>query len=234
MSLEDFAQKASKVVCFGKSYQANHGNVMPDPVPEPLVFLKPNTALTANGKTVDVPRGCTGGYEVELAIVIEKEAKNVKPKDAYSYIAGYALGLDMVARNVQNYVTKNGRPWDVPKGFDTFNPIGKLIPKSEIKDPHEVDLELRINGTVRQSDSTALLVYTIPQMVAFASGVFTLYPGDVIMTGTPAGSGTFEVGDVIDAKLSYGGKVLDELKMDVRRREGGYDSSKTWQEALEA
>lgn len=128
---------------------------------------------------------------------------------------GYALSIDMTARNAQNEAKKKGLPWDIAKGFDTFLPISDIIPKSDIPDPHKVDLYLTVNNEHRQADSTELMLFQIPRMISDISKVMTLEKGDIILTGTPKGVGPVVPGDVMRAGLKVGGKELEAAKIEV-------------------
>jgi acylpyruvate hydrolase len=128
---------------------------------------------------------------------------------------GYALGIDMTARNAQNEAKKKGLPWDIAKGFDTFLPVSEIIPKSAIPDPHNVDLYLTVNGEHRQADSTELMLFRIPRILSDISKVMTLEKGDIVLTGTPKGVGPVVPGDIMRAGLKVGGKELEEAKIEV-------------------
>jgi 2-keto-4-pentenoate hydratase/2-oxohepta-3-ene-1,7-dioic acid hydratase in catechol pathway len=121
----------------------------------------------------------------------------------------------MTARNIQNEAKKKGLPWDIAKGFDTFLPISRLIPKSKIPDPHDIELWLKVNGETRQQDSTNLLLFTIPRILSDISKVFTLEAGDIVITGTPKGVGPVVPGDVMTAGIRVGGKEVEEAAMEV-------------------
>lgn len=142
---------------------------------------------------------------------------------------GYALAIDMTARNIQNEAKKKGLPWDIAKGFDTFLPISNIIPKSAIPDPHNIELYLTVNGEVRQQDSTELLLFRIPRLLSDISKVMTLEKGDIVITGTPKGVGPVVPGDVMRAGIRVGGKEIEEAKMEVSVEEstGAYEFAET-------
>lgn len=121
----------------------------------------------------------------------------------------------MTARNAQNEAKKKGLPWDIAKGFDTFLPLSNAIPKSAIKDPQAVELFLKVNGELKQQGSTNLMIYQIPRIMSDISKVMTLHPGDIVLTGTPAGVGPVVPGDVMRAGIKVDGKELDEGKIDI-------------------
>lgn len=187
----------SKVVCVGKNYHdhaAEMGGTAPE---EPLLFLKPNTAVIGPGDTIVRPSlSQQTEYEGELAVVIGKIAKNVTAADALSYVLGYTIGNDVTARDLQR---KDGQ-WSRAKGFDTFCPLGPVIETDF--DPASATIETRVNGEVRQHAPLTDMIHSVASIIEYASAVFTLLPGDVILTGTPAGVGAFEAGDVVEVEIS--------------------------------
>lgn len=133
----------------------------------------------------------------------------------------YAVSIDLTARNVQNEAKSKGLPWSTAKGFDTFCPISNVIPKAKIPDPHDVELFLSVNDKMRQSDSTGLMLFRIPRLLSDISQVMTLERGDVVLTGTPKGVGSVDVGDVIRAGVKVGGKGVGEGAVEVEVQEKG-------------
>ena len=140
---------------------------------------------------------------------------------ALNSIAGYGVGIDMTARNLQDEAKKKGLPWTAAKGFDTFLPISKFISKEQIEDPHNVELYLNVNGKERQRDSTALMIFRIPRLLSEISRVMRLEEGDLVLTGTPKGVGRVDVGDVISAGAVEGKKEVEEGRIEVEVREKG-------------
>jgi len=135
--------------------------------------------------------------------------------------AAYAVSIDLTARNVQNEAKSKGLPWSIAKGFDTFCPISNVIPKARIPNPHDVELFLSVNNRVRQSDSTGLMLFRIPRLLSDISQVMTLERGDVVLTGTPKGVGSVEVGDVMRAGVRVDGKEVGEGAIEVEVKEKG-------------
>lgn len=142
-------------------------------------------------------------------------------KGALDAIAGYAVGIDMTARDVQDEAKRKSIPWTAAKGFDTFLPVSKNIPKSAVADPHDVELWLSVNGKDRQRDSTALMLFRIPRILSEISRVMRLEEGDVVLTGTPKGVGKVEVGDVMRAGIMVGGEEVKEGAIEVGVEEKG-------------
>lgn len=142
-------------------------------------------------------------------------------KGALDAIAGYALGIDMTARNMQEEAKRKGLPWTAAKGFDTFLPVSRYIPKSAIPDPHDAELWLTVNGEERQRDRTALMLFRLPRLLSEISRVMKLEDGDLVLTGTPKGVGKVEVGDVMRAGVKVGGKELEGAGVEVGVEEKG-------------
>lgn len=133
----------------------------------------------------------------------------------------------MTGRNVQDEAKKKGLPWSIAKGFDTFCPISDLIAKTQIPDPHNVELSLTVNGEVRQRDNTNLMLFRIPRQLSDISKVMTLEKGDLVLTGTPKGVGPVQVGDVMRAGIKVGGTEVESIEVEVEEREGPYHFSET-------
>ncbi|ACY48005.1 fumarylacetoacetate hydrolase family protein [Rhodothermus marinus] len=203
-----------KIICVGQNY-ARHAAEMNSTVPEePILFLKPPTALIGPGETVLLPpQSREVHHEVELVAVIGREGKHIPESEALDYVAGYALGLDMTARDLQLKAKKAGHPWTVAKGFDTFAPLGPIVPATAVPDPQRVQLRLRVNGTVRQDGNTVDMVFSVARLIAYCSEIFTLQPGDLLFTGTPEGVGPVQDGDVLVAESD----VLPAFQVNVRR-----------------
>ena len=150
---------------------------------------------------VQVPSKCTElHYEVELGVVIGTGGKNIPEASALSHIGGYTLALDMTARSIQSEAKKKGHPWSVAKGYDTFCPVSSLIESEKIK-LDDCRLWLKVDGEVKQSGTTKDMIYSVPQLISYISGIFTLEPGDVIITGTPEGVGPVTPGQTVTAGI---------------------------------
>lgn len=139
---------------------------------------------------------------------------------ALDAIEGYAVAIDMTARNVQDECKRKGLPWTTAKGFDTFLPVSKYIEKKRIRDPHDVELWLNVGDKERQRDSTGLMLFRVPRLLSEISRVMRLEKGDVVCTGTPKGVGRVEVGDVMRAGLKVGGEEVEEARIEVAVEEG--------------
>lgn len=201
----------SKVVCVGKNYHdhaAEMGGVAPE---EPLLFLKPNTAVVGPGDTIVRPTlSERTEFEGELAVVIGRIAKNVTAESALDYVFGYTVANDVTARDLQK---KDGQ-WTRGKGFDTFCPLGPII-ETEF-DIDDAMLETRVDGEVRQHAPLSDMIHTVEEIIEYASAVFTLLPGDVLLTGTPAGVGPFGAGDTVEVEISGIGILRNPVRDAVR------------------
>lgn len=197
-----------KMLCLGKNY-ALHAKEMGGEAPEePVIFMKPRTAFVPDGGTVVIPPVSNEmHHELELVVVIGERMKDVPEDEAMRGVLGYAVGLDMTLRDVQSRAKKRGEPWTVAKGFDTSAPIGAVIPKERVPDPHDLHMTLAVNGEVRQQGYTGDMIFRIPFTVSYLSRIFTLEPGDCIFTGTPEGVGPVEKGDRLVAEIESLGRL---------------------------
>ena len=203
----------TKIVCVGLNYRehiAESQTVIPDSVArgEPLLFLKPPSAVIASGEAIRYPPGVTRlDPEGELAIVIGKRARSVRAEAALDHVAGFTCMNDMSARNYQ----KSDGQWTRAKGFDTFAPLGPWIAIGARFEALEV--ECRVNGERRQHGNTRDLIYSVPFLVGYVSSIMTLEPGDVIATGTPAGVAPVAVGDRIEVEVEGIGVLENIVEM---------------------
>ena len=177
-----------KFMCIGLNY-ADHAAETGADIPEhPILFMKANSAITGPNDDVVMPRGsATTDWEVELGVVIGKAAKYVSEEDALDYVAGYCLCNDVSERHFQTSLTGQ---WTKGKSCDTFGPTGPwLVTRDEVEDPQNLDMWLDVNGKRMQTGNTKTMIFTVAQVIAHLSQLFTLHPGDVISTGTPPGVG---------------------------------------------
>ncbi|GAA3336401.1 fumarylacetoacetate hydrolase family protein [Curtobacterium albidum] len=196
----------SKVIGVGLNY-AEHASEMDERSgDDPVVFLKPNTAVVGPDDPIRLPADVGRvDHEGELAIVIGSLAKNVRREDFASVVLGYTIANDVTARDLQ---ARDGQ-WTRSKGFDTFCPLGPVI-ETEI-DPSDIRLETRVDGELRQAASTAEMVHDIPTLVEFVSSIWTLLPGDFILTGTPAGVGQIRDGEVVEVLIEGIGSLKNPV-----------------------
>ncbi|KAG1761539.1 hypothetical protein EDD22DRAFT_890525 [Suillus occidentalis] len=218
-----FVRQGKKIVAIGRNYSEHIKELNNARTKEPFFFLKPTTSYLPTGGKLEIPRGVVAHHEVELGLVIGKGGRDISQDTAESHIAGYALAVDMTARNMQDEVKKKGLPWSAVKGFDTFTPIGSFIPKSSVSDAHDLMLSLKINGAIKQNGTTGDMIFRIPRLIEHISSIMTLEEGDLILTGTPSGVGPVNPGDSVECTLADPtGKVLAELNFTAESRGGGY------------
>jgi len=186
----------TKIVCVGVNYRA-HAREMGHELPaEPIIFLKPPTAMNAPGGEIHLPEGVGRvDYEGELAAVIGRRAHRVSPADALSHVLGFTCANDVTARDLQ----KRDGQWTRAKGFDGFCPLGPWV-ETDI-DPSDLLLETYLNGECVQSTRTSDMIFDVPTLVSFISHVMTLLPGDIILTGTPSGIGELHPGDAVEVRI---------------------------------
>ncbi|PYQ32061.1 MAG: 2-hydroxyhepta-2,4-diene-1,7-dioate isomerase [Acidobacteria bacterium] len=186
----------TKIVCVGRNY-AEHAKELGNEAPsEPLLFLKPPSAiLDPDGTIVRPPVSQSVQHEGELAIVVGKEAKNVKADNWRNYVLGFACANDVTARDLQ----KKDVQFTRGKGFDTFCPIGPCI-ETEL-DVSSLRVQVRVNGETRQNGSTSQMIFSCAFLVEYISAIMTLMPGDVILTGTPSGVGPLNAGDTVEVEV---------------------------------
>ncbi|PLX76125.1 MAG: acylpyruvase [Desulfuromonas sp.] len=202
-----------KIVCLGRNYSEHIkelGNAVPD---KPVIFIKPSTSIIPDGGTVVIPdysNDCH--HEVELALLIGLTGKNIPEEKAMGHIAGYGVAIDLTLRDVQSAQKEKGLPWEIAKGFDTSCPLSDFVPATRVKDPHNLQLTLTVNGETRQDGNTSYMMRSIPQIIAEMSEIFTLEAGDVILTGTPAGVSRIESGDVMAGEIEQVGRIEVKVK----------------------
>lgn len=200
--------RPSKIVCIGRNY-LEHARELGNEVPErPLVFLKPPSSLIGDGDAILLPaESARVEHEGEIAVLIGARASRVAAEDAMQYVAGYAPLNDVTARDLQ----KTDGQWTRAKGFDTFCPLGQMMPADDI-DPAALEVICRVNGEARQHGQASQMAFSIPELIAYASGFMTLEAGDVLATGTPAGVGAIEEGDVVEVEIPGVGSIRNPVR----------------------
>lgn len=201
------------IFCLGFNYRA-HAPELKRPIPEePIVFMKPSASVIGPDDYIVLPKiSRRVDYEVELAIVIGKKGRYIKREEAYDYIFGYTILNDITARDIQEKDFALSRPWLRSKGFDTFAPIGPcIVTKDEIGHPIELDLELRVNGEVKQKSNTREMIFDVPTIVEYISSFTTLEAGTIIATGTPEKIGQLKDGDVVEAYIEKIGVLRNKV-----------------------
>jgi len=197
----------TKILCVGRNY-VDHAKELGNQVPQiPLIFMKPPSAIIGNGDHIVLPpQSKQVEHEGELVVVIGKRGRNITAENARDYIFGYTIGNDVTARDLQY---SDGQ-WTRGKGFDTFCPFGPWI-DTEF-DPSDAVVTSRVNGQMRQMASTRDMIFNVGVLIAYISSVMTLEAGDLLFTGTPAGVGLLENGDVVDVEIEGLGKLSNPVK----------------------
>ena len=192
--------EAPRVIGVGLNYAAHAAEGGHSPPESPMLFMKPSTTVIATEKAIVYPRqGAEVHYECELAVVIGKMARRVSEADALDYVLGYTCGNDISERVIQSAEMAMGCML-LGKGFDTFCPLGPAIATG--LDPTNLDIQTRLNGTVKQHSNTSDLLFSVARLISYISDAMSLLPGDVIMTGTPSGVGPITPGDVVEIEIS--------------------------------
>lgn len=198
----DIDLPVGKVVCVGRNYAAHAkelGNDIPD---APILFIKPASSLTAMDQPLQLPQGQGEvHHEVEIALLVREQLRNVDAKAALWSMAGYGVALDLTLRDVQNALKQKGHPWERAKAFDGACPVSGFIDARGVSGKQALDISLEINGETRQAGNTSQMLFPIFELIAHMSTVFTLEPGDLILTGTPSGVGPLHSGDRFKARL---------------------------------
>lgn len=191
-----------KVVCVGRNY-AEHAKELKNPVPsEPILFIKPRTAMVAMSEPVAVPRGLGAcHFETEVAVLIGATLKNADEAKARAAITGVGLGLDLTLRDVQDVLKAKGLPWEKAKAFDGACPLSPFTLPTQVTDFANLRVRLFVNGECRQDGNSSDMLTPVLPLIAYISRHFTLEPGDVVMTGTPKGVGPLLPGDALRVVL---------------------------------
>lgn len=197
-----------KILCIGRNY-ADHIKELGNETPErPIIFMKPASSVIGEGDQIVIPsysHDCH--HEAELALLIGTGGKEVPAGEAMRHVAGFGVAIDLTLRDVQAEQKKKGLPWEIAKGFDTACPLSAFVPAASVTGPQDLRITLSVNGAPRQDGSTALMIYRMPELISYISSIFTLEPGDLILTGTPAGVGPIKSGDRVVAEISQVGRL---------------------------
>lgn len=191
-----------RIFCIGRNYPAPDGPSLKGD--EPTFFMKPAGAILQNNSVLPYPPGSTALYaEVEMVVALHKGGRNIPVgKVDYDYVFGYAVGLDMSLRDVLDTAREKGLPWEKAKAFDHSAPCTAITPEFYSGNIASGKIELKVNGEVRQNGNVAEMIWKIPETVHYLSTLIELFPGDLIFTGTPAGSGPVVTGDVVEATVA--------------------------------
>ncbi|MFX1455790.1 MAG: fumarylacetoacetate hydrolase family protein [Promethearchaeota archaeon] len=209
----------TKIICIGRNY-IEHAKELNSSVPkEPVFFVKTLNTLITDGKPIIYPKVLYDNpdynrvdHEVELAFIISKTCKHVQIQNSYDYIEGYTIFLDITARKMQIRDRNINLPWYRSKNFDGFGPIGpKIVSCDKIDNPHNLVIELKIDGVIKQSSNTKYMIFKIPELLEYLSTYLTLEKGDIVATGTPSGVGPIQPGERIEATIEKIGKITHQV-----------------------
>jgi fumarylpyruvate hydrolase len=191
-----------RVYCVGRNYAEHAREMGHDDREPPFFFSKPADSLVTDGSSVPYPPQTQDlHHEIELVIAIGRGGSGISAEDALGHVYGYAVGLDMTRRDLQALAKKAGRPWEMAKGFDHSAPVSPIRPAAEIGHPAKGAITLRVNGTERQRGDLSDQIWAVPEIIAELSSFVALKPGDLIMTGTPAGVAAVVAGDVLEGDI---------------------------------
>jgi len=209
---------ASKIIALGLNYQDHIDETGTQKPLEPILFSKTPNVLIGTGKDIVIPaflheygfKNVTVHYEAELAVIVGARASKVPESEAIKYILGYTCFNDVSQRNFQ-FSDRSG--WFRGKSLDTFGPIGpRIVPSEQLPDPHNLEIECRLNGEIVQKSNTSEMIFRIPEIIAFISKQITLEPGDIIATGTPGGVGPLSDGDTVEVEIQHIGILRNRVK----------------------
>ena len=194
----------NRIYCVGRNY-ADHAREMghdPDREP-PFFFMKPATSIVTDGKDMQYPSLTQDlHHEIEMVLAIGIGGSNIAPADALNHVWGYGVGLDMTRRDLQGEAKKMGRPWDTGKAFDESAPCSSLVPVSQCGHLAKGLINLKVNGVIKQEGDLAMMIWNVPDTIAYLSTLFALEPGDLIFSGTPAGVAAVKKGDVLEGYVA--------------------------------
>ena len=202
-----------RIFCVGRNYAAHAREMGADPDREtPFFFTKPADAVLTDGGDMPYPPGTSDlHHEMEMVVALGRGGPDIPENGALDCVYGYAAGLDMTRRDLQARAKKEGKPWDMAKGFDLSAPIGPLAPASRIGHPAKGRIVLFVNGKARQESDLSRMIWSVPEMIAFLSRLIVLAPGDLIFSGTPDGVGAVQRGDVLEGSIEGVGSVKTRI-----------------------
>jgi 5-oxopent-3-ene-1,2,5-tricarboxylate decarboxylase/2-hydroxyhepta-2,4-diene-1,7-dioate isomerase len=222
MLIGDIEINPTKIICLGLNYKDHveeTGRKLPD---EPVIFTKSINCLILNNAPIIYPLYLFNNrkynrvdFEAELAFIVKDRSKNVPIEDVYEHILGYTIFNDLTARKMQIKDYTSNKPWYRSKSFDTFGPIGpKIVSPKDIPDPHNLNIELSLNGEIKQSSNTKYLIFKVPEILNFVSQFFTMEPGDIIATGTPSGISPIKPGDTVEITIEKIGTLTNRVVLE--------------------
>lgn len=201
-----------RIYCIGRNYAAHTREMGGDPTREPPFFFQKNPDdIAADGTFPYPPRSADVHHEIELAVGLASGGRDIAEAEALGHVFGYAVALDMTRRDLQADAKERRRPWEVGKAFAASAPIGEMVPASEIGHPSGGRIALSVNGEIRQEGDLAQMIWSVSEQISILSSFFTLAPGDLILSGTPAGVGPVHRGDRLEGEISGIGSLAVEV-----------------------
>ncbi|HLP04432.1 MAG TPA: fumarylacetoacetate hydrolase family protein [Paludibacter sp.] len=198
-----------KIFAIGQNYSEHNKELNSDHPSEPVVFMKPDTAILRNNKPFFIPDFSNElHYETELIFKFNRIGKNIEKKFSHRYFAEVGLGVDFTARDLQRRLKAEGKPWEVCKAFDNSAVIGNFLPASEFTDIQGIEFRLDINGKTVQQGNSKDMIFPVDELISYVSRFFTIKIGDILFTGTPAGVGTVAIGDRLEGYI-FDKKMFD-------------------------
>lgn len=202
ITLENKQLPIQNIFCIGRNYAKHIAELNNETPTEPLVFLKPTSALAQKNDIITLPAFSNSvHYEAELVIYIAKDARNIAVDEALSIIGGYGVGLDLTARDLQDVIKKRGEPWTKCKGFPAAAIVSDFINTDKIQDPKNIQFSFTQNGVLKQDGNSKMMLYPIAEIISYLSTIYGLSEGDLIYTGTPEGVGELNAGDQLNLTL---------------------------------
>ena len=203
--------KHGKIICSGWNYRSHLSETNKELPKEPVIFLKPSSCLIRGGDTIIIPEGIGDiHYEAELALIFGRTGKDIPRSNALSYVSHAAVFNDVTARDMQTKARAEGNPWCLAKGMDTFGPMSKPVRVKDV-DLQDLDVKLTLNGEVRQSSNTSMMIFPVDELISYVSRFMTIEKGDILSTGTPEGVGVLKSGDTVCASIDGIGKVCNRV-----------------------
>jgi len=204
--------RPGKIICIGWNYRSHLSETNAVLPKEPIVFLKPTSCLIGNNDDIVIEEGIGAvHHEAELALIFGRTGKNIQKSEALSYVSHVAVFNDVTARDIQTKARGEGNPWCIAKGMDTFGPMSDPVPVSNVKDIQNLDIELSVNGNIRQKGNTSMMIFPVDELIAYVSKFMTIEEGDIMATGTPEGIGPLVKGDVVVAEIKGVGVLTNKV-----------------------
>lgn len=202
-----------RIYCVGRNYAAHIREMGNDERDPPFFFTKPGNAIVENGSTIPYPPGTDNlHFEAELVVAIGSGASAITIDDALNHVWGYAVGNDLTRRDIQAAAKKMARPWDMAKGFDLSAPCGSLHPVDEVGHINSGSIRLKLNDSLQQDANLNEMIWSVPEIIGYLSGLVTLVPGDLIFTGTPAGVGPVKPGQSMTVEIDGLSPLVTTIK----------------------